>query len=75
MAPFDQYFYIIANVAVGGTAYFSDDVTNPGGKPWSNNSPQAATDFWNGRGQWLPTWNFANTDRCMKIDYIRVWAI
>lgn len=39
MAPFDQEFYIIINLAVGGTAYFPDDATNPGGKPWNNNSP------------------------------------
>lgn len=31
-APFDQEFYIIINLAVGGTAgYFKD---NLGGKPW-----------------------------------------
>jgi len=77
MAPFDVPFYFIMNVAVGGTAYFPDGTTNPGGKPWSNNSPQAATDFWNGRNQWLPTWNMApnNFERCMKVDYIRVWAL
>lgn len=28
------------NVAVGGVAYFPDTATNPGGKPWANNSPQ-----------------------------------
>jgi len=27
------------NVAVGGTGYFPDDATNPGGKPWLNTSP------------------------------------
>lgn len=36
MAPFDQEFYIIMNVAVGGTnGYFSDDFRNePYPKPW-----------------------------------------
>lgn len=35
MAPFDQEFYLIINLAVGGTAYFPDT----DGKPWSNDSP------------------------------------
>lgn len=78
MAPFDQEFYFIINLAAGGIAYFPDDATNPGGKPWSNTSPQAAADFWNGRGQWLPTWNLdvANSaEASLKVDYVRVWAL
>jgi len=75
MAPFDQKFYLIMNNAVGGVAYFPDDVSNPGGKPWSNTSPQASTDFWNGRGQWLPTWNLHNNDAALEVDYVRVWAL
>lgn len=72
MAPFDQEFYFIFNLAVGGTGYFPDDGENPGGKPWKNNSPAAATDFWKGKEQWLPTWsNMSN----FQIDYVRVWAI
>ena len=35
VAPFDQEFYLILNLAVGGTAYFSDSWDNRnGGKPW-----------------------------------------
>jgi len=36
MAPFDQEFYIIMNVATGGTAFFVDSWVNEGGnrKPW-----------------------------------------
>lgn len=37
MAPFDQEFYVILNLAVGGTSYFSDsDVfeNRNGKKPW-----------------------------------------
>ena len=49
-APFDQKFYLIFNVAVGGTAtYFPDGV---GGKPWSNGDAHAVNAFWNSRGQW-----------------------
>ncbi|XP_056629844.1 uncharacterized protein LOC130440605 [Diorhabda sublineata] len=77
MAPFDQEFYIILNVAVGGVSFFPDDATNtPGGKPWANTSPKAATDFWEGREQWLSTWNnLKNDDINLKVDYVRVWAL
>lgn len=75
MAPFDQEFYLLINLAVGGTAYFPDGATNPGGKPWMNNSPQAATDFWNGRAQWQPTWNLGSDDNNFRIDYVRIWAL
>lgn len=74
MAPFDQPFYFILNVAVGGVnSYFPDDAENPGGKPWLNTSPQASTDFWNGRDQWLPTWS--GDDAAMQVDYVKVWAV
>ncbi|XP_070564349.1 beta-1,3-glucan-binding protein-like isoform X2 [Ptychodera flava] len=73
LAPFDQEFYIIMNVAVGGTNYFSDDFTNlPYSKPWSNQSPTAALDFWNARNQWYPTWN--GEDAALQVNYVRVWA-
>ncbi|XP_057667244.1 uncharacterized protein LOC130900563 [Diorhabda carinulata] len=77
MAPFDQEFYIILNLAVGGVSFFPDDATNtPGGKPWANTSPKAATDFWEGREQWLSTWNnLKNDDINLKVDYVRVWAL
>lgn len=35
MAPFDQEFFIIMNLAVGGTSYFEDGWVNDGHpKPW-----------------------------------------
>ncbi|XP_014665918.1 PREDICTED: uncharacterized protein LOC106807919 [Priapulus caudatus] len=48
MAPFDQPFYIVMNVAVGGVnGYFNDAWTNsPHRKPWSNGSGQAFKDFY-----------------------------
>lgn len=77
MAPFDQEFYIIMNLAVGGTAYFDDSFVNRNNpKPWWNNSPRASADFWEGRGGWDPTWERAHTDFShMKVDYVRVWAL
>lgn len=53
-APFDQDFYLILNVAVGGTNGWFEDGTP--GKPWVNTSPRAQLDFWNARSQWFPTW-------------------
>lgn len=70
MAPFDQAFYFILNVAVGGTSGFFPDGD---GKPWSNGSPNAKSDFWNARDTWQGTWN--GEDSALQIDYIHVWAV
>ncbi|CAH1777177.1 unnamed protein product [Owenia fusiformis] len=72
-APFNREFYLILNVAVGGTnGYFPDNVQSlPYPKPWSNNSPQANEDFWNGRSGWYSTWR--GDDVAMEVDYVRVW--
>jgi len=77
MAPFDQEFYVIMNLAAGGTNYFADDAENhPSGKPWRNTSPTAFSDFWNARSQWLPTWNLQDgTSANLAVDYIRIWAL
>ncbi|KAJ8912606.1 hypothetical protein NQ315_000475 [Exocentrus adspersus] len=74
MAPFDQEFYIIINLAVGGIKWFPDDATNAGGKPWNNKSPRAMSDFWEGLEQWLPTWKLETDDTHLQIDHVRVWA-
>ncbi|KAK3790167.1 hypothetical protein RRG08_010785 [Elysia crispata] len=70
MAPFDQEFYMIFNVAVGGTGGFFPDGDHYAGarKPWSNSSPHAAQDFWNGRGDWQRTWQ--GDKAAMMIDYV-----
>lgn len=76
MAPFDQEFYIIMNLAVGGTAHFDDGFRNePTFKPWLNTSPRAAADFWQGRDDWLPTWNMGTDSSHLQVDYVRVWAL
>lgn len=54
-APFDQEFFLILNVAVGGTNGFFSETEFPN-KPWSNNAENAVADFWKARDQWLPTW-------------------
>ncbi|CAL1540368.1 unnamed protein product [Lymnaea stagnalis] len=69
MAPFDKDFYLILNVAVGGVNGYFPDYFNYGvKKPWANNSPRAAEDFWNARNDWLPTWQGDET--AMLIDYV-----
>lgn len=46
MAPFDQPFYIIMNLAVGGVNYFGDHLVNsPHPKPWWNGSPSGKIIF------------------------------
>jgi len=66
-APFDQTFYLIFNVAVGGTnGYFPDSSD----KPWSNESPNAVDEFYQAIDQWYPTWN--GEQAAMQIDWVRV---
>ncbi|XP_030761868.1 beta-1,3-glucan-binding protein-like [Sitophilus oryzae] len=75
MAPFDQEFYIIINLAVGGISFFDDSFVNQGGKPWSNKSPVAFRDFWRKKEQWLPTWNMTDDSTHLVLDYIKVFAL
>jgi len=79
MAPFDQEFYIIMNVAVGGIAYFPDHLVNsPYPKPWSDHQGHAATDFWNAKNKWLPTWRLDHNngeDAAMQVKYVKVWKL
>ena len=72
-APFNREFYLIFNVAVGGTNdYFPDGQC---GKPWSNVDSQAVNTFWNTKDQWYPSWNYPETHQsAMKIDSVRVWS-
>lgn len=66
--PFDQDFYLILNVAVGGTnGWFKDGAA---GKPWVDGSDQVKNEFWNSRDQWYPTWKNGGQ---MKIDRVRMW--
>ncbi|KAH7055525.1 concanavalin A-like lectin/glucanase domain-containing protein [Macrophomina phaseolina] len=67
-APFDQEFYLILNVAVGGTnGWFTDGKYS---KPWVDNSATAKKDFWNARDQWYPTWE---KNGQMIVDSVKMW--
>lgn len=67
-APFDQNFFLILNVAVGGTNGWFGDGYN--GKPWVDLAPDAKLQFWNARNQWGPTWN---PDGQMIIKSVKMW--
>ncbi|KAM3075325.1 hypothetical protein ACMFMG_007236 [Clarireedia jacksonii] len=67
-APFDQEFYLIINVAVGGTNGWFDD--GKSGKPWVDTSPTAKNDFWKSRDDWYPTW--AKNSQ-MEISRVSMW--
>ena len=49
-APFNRKFFLILNVAVGGTnGYFPDGQC---AKTWSDTDPKAVNAFWNSRSDW-----------------------
>ncbi|RSH89177.1 hypothetical protein EHS25_002289 [Saitozyma podzolica] len=70
-APFDEPFYLILNVAVGGTNGFFPD--NVGGKPWSDSSLTAMGDFWAAKDRWHNTWPADPTQRGMAVKSVRMW--
>ena len=66
--PFDEPFYLILNVAVGGTnGWFKDGVAS---KPWVDASPTASTEFWNAKDEWYPTWQDGSE---MKVKSVKIW--
>jgi len=73
-APFDQEFYLIMNVAVGGNigvgGYFQND-------PWDVCEQTGECDtkkkFWEKRDEWYPTWLEAGENNALQVDWVRVW--
>lgn len=71
MAPFDQEFYIILNVAVGG-AFFGDNLHNsPYPRPYNLSSGRAMRQFWEKKALWHRTWDGERT--ALRVDYVRVY--
>ena len=69
-APFDRKFYLILNLAVGGTnGYFKDGVA---AKPWSDTSQRASSEFYDNKGQWWPTWGDRSS---FQIDSVKMWDL
>ncbi|KAG2203113.1 hypothetical protein INT47_004920, partial [Mucor saturninus] len=69
-APFDQEFYLVMNVAVGGVNGYWPEEDN---KPWKNDDPHAPNAFYNAKRQWLPTWGKGNK-RALAIDWVKMWS-
>lgn len=65
--PFDEDFYLIINLAVGGTNGWFQDGKNQ--KPWVDGSPTAKKDFWTAQKQWLPTW----TQPELRVKSVKMW--
>jgi hypothetical protein len=69
-APFDQSFYLILSLGVGGTNGWFPDGKD---KPWLDNSKTAMSDFWTARNQWQPTWGNNTEDKSFIIDSVKMW--
>jgi beta-glucanase (GH16 family) len=70
-APFNQEFYLVLNLAVGGTSGYFPDGQGP--KPWSDKSGKSTNEFWNARGAWQQTWK--GEGAALKIDSVKVWSL
>jgi hypothetical protein len=74
-SPFDEDFYLVINLAVGGTnGWFEDGKSN---KPWVDTSPFAMREFWAARDSWWPTWQGQGSKKgeegALKIRRVRMW--
>ncbi|KZT30231.1 glycoside hydrolase family 16 protein [Neolentinus lepideus HHB14362 ss-1] len=70
-APFDMPFYLIMDVAVGGTnGWFADNV---GDKPWINGATNAMQQFAEAQDKWAATWPEDDFSRALVVDYVKMW--
>lgn len=70
-APFDQKFYLVFNVAVGGVAgYFPDGMGN---KPWTDTSSNAAGMFNSAIDAVMTTWDVQGEGSAMGIRSVKLW--
>lgn len=71
-------FYLIMNLAVGGTNGYFPDSGNSNGKPWTNSQSFPHTAFWRGKQQWLDSWKLNENNgmnASMIIDSVKIWAL
>ena len=67
--PWDQNFYLILSLAIGGTnGFFPDNMAN---KPWVDASDTAMWDFWAAKNTWLPSWQ--NGNNALQIKRVSMW--
>lgn len=71
-APFDERFYLILNVAVGGTNGWFPDSDE---KPWLNGATTAMRDFLLAKDKWYPSWSDNLEKRALAIDYVKMWQL
>jgi len=72
-APFDQAFYLILDLAVGGTSGWFPD--NQGNKPWFDGSASAMRDFASQQSTWGASWPDNDDDLSFRIDSVRMWNL
>ncbi|KAK3087910.1 hypothetical protein FSP39_012365 [Pinctada imbricata] len=79
MSPFDQEFYVVLDLAVGGMSAFPDNYINVQySKPWTTNANTAAKEFWEAKNSWYPTWNPNANDgeqAALKVNSLKVWKM
>jgi len=64
-APFNQEFFLIIDLAVGGTSgWFPDGVGN---KPWHDGSTTAMYDFAKDQDNWSKSWPESVDDRAFRM--------
>lgn len=71
-APFDQEFYLILNLAIGGTNGFFVD--GEGNKPWLDRAEDSQKAFWQAKNSWLPTWGEGDT-RGLTIKSVKMYTL
>ena len=67
--PFDRLFYLLIDLAVGGTGGYFPDLGTNYTKPWLNTSLRPAYYFYSQRQQWESTWTLD-----FEIDSVKVWT-
>ncbi|KAL0255819.1 hypothetical protein I308_100628 [Cryptococcus tetragattii IND107] len=72
VAPFDQAFYLVIDLAVGSMdGWFPD---GQGGKPWTDDSLSAMSDFWAAKSKWWGTSRSSDPAvRGFAIDSVKMW--
>ncbi|KAL1296819.1 hypothetical protein AAFC00_004445 [Neodothiora populina] len=70
--PFDKPFYLILDVAVGGTNGWW--VQGQGEKPWDNSDPTAAHAFYEAKDVWYPTWG-KGSSKGMTVKSVKMWEL
>ncbi|CED82980.1 Glycoside hydrolase, family 16 [Phaffia rhodozyma] len=70
-APFDRAFYLVIEVAVGGTSGWFPD--SEGDKPWIDTSLTAPYDFYNATSTWYPTWPSDPKERGLAVKNLKMW--